>query len=145
MKKPNLGYYVQTINHIVTSSEEVGEEMNGSYELIREAIDTQKLETLTREQLTDIKALFAGGTEKYKMMLTQIQELRPPARVMGIHRKLEKAFADYVQGCQEMVDALQPDEAVVNTELFNLSEKKQDEATDTISFSIQRMTNLLMK
>jgi len=119
--------------------------MNGSYELIREAIDTQKLETLTREQLTDIKALFAGGTEKYKMMLTQIQELRPPARVMGIHRKLEKAFADYVQGCQEMVDALQPDEAVVNTELFNQSEKKQDEATDTISFSIQRMTNLLMK
>jgi len=32
LKKPNLGFYVQKINDVVTPSENVGEEMNPSYE-----------------------------------------------------------------------------------------------------------------
>jgi ssRNA-specific RNase YbeY (16S rRNA maturation enzyme) len=43
-----------------------------------------------------------------------------------------------------MVDAIDADAVSVNVEQFNTSESKQDEATDTISFCIQRVTQLVL-
>lgn len=144
MKKPNLGFYIQKINDVVTASEEIGEEMNPSYELIREAIDSDKVAEVTAEELKSTKELFLSGTEKYRGLLAEIKGLKAPVKVMGIHKKLEKAFTNYVEGCQEMVDAIDVDNNSVNQELFNTSEVKQDEATDLISFCIQRVTQLVM-
>lgn len=144
MKKPNLGFYIQKINDVVTASEEIGEEMNPSYELIREAIDSDKVAEVTAEELKSTKELFLSGTEKYRGLLAEIKGLKAPVKVMGIHKKLEKAFTNYVEGCQEMVDAIDVDNSSVDQELFNTSEAKQDEATDLISFCIQRVTQLVM-
>jgi hypothetical protein len=68
--------------------------------------------------------------------------LKPPAKVIGNHKKFERAFIQYVEGCQEMTDSLLPE---VNEEAFNAAEKKQDEATDKIYKTIQKITNLLLK
>lgn len=144
MKKPNLGYYIQKINDIVTASEEIGEEMNPSYEIIREAIDAGKVADLTEEQLKKTHELFTGGTTKYRAMLSEIKGLKAPVKVMGIHKKLEKAFESYVEGCQEMIDSIDLEKTAVNADKFNASEAKQDEATDNISFCIQRVTQLVM-
>ena len=144
MKKANLGFYIQKINDVVTTSEEVGEEMNPSYETIRGAIDAENTAELTAEELASTKELFLSGTNKYRELLAEIKGLKAPAKVMGIHKKLEKAFADYVNGCQEMVDSIDTEKSAVNEELFNSSEAKQDEATDTISFCIQRVTQLVL-
>lgn len=144
MKKPNLGFYIQKINDIVTNSEKVGEEMNPSYEIVRHAIDTNTLADLTSEQLKEIQDLFASGTKNYAEMLSQLNGLKAPVKVMGIHKKLEKSFENYVSGCQEMVDSIDVDAATVNADMFNKSEEKQDQSTDDISFSIQRMTQIVM-
>ncbi|HCM90720.1 MULTISPECIES: hypothetical protein [Vagococcus] len=144
MKKPNLGYYIQKINDIVTTSEEIGELMNPSYETIRTAIDSDKVANLTGEQLKETQELFLSGTDKYRGLLAEIKGLKAPIKVMGIHKKLEKAFETYVVGCQEMVDSINLEENSVNNEQFNSSETKQDEATDEISFCIQRITQLVM-
>ncbi|MEG0254391.1 hypothetical protein [Vagococcus sp.] len=144
MKKPNLGYYIQKINDIVTASEEVGEEMNPSYEVVREAIDANKVADLTEEQLKSTHELFTNGTTKYREMLGEIKGLNAPIKVMGIHKKLEKAFESYVEGCQEMIDSINLEAVSVDADKFNASEAKQDEATDNISFCIQRVTQLVM-
>ncbi|QIL47097.1 hypothetical protein G7082_00420 [Vagococcus hydrophili] len=144
LKKPNLGYYIQKINDIVTTSEEIGELMNPSYETIRTAIDSKKLADLTSEQLKETKELFMSGTDKYRTLLAEIKGLKAPVKVIGIHKKLEKSFETYVFGCQEMVDSINVEETSVNQEQFNTSETKQDEATDEISFCIQRITQLVM-
>lgn len=144
MKKPNLGFYIQKINDVVTASEQVGEEMNPSYEVIRQAIDTNKVSDLSTEELEKTQELFLSGTNKYRELLTQIQSLKAPAKVIGIHKKLEKSFILYVEGCQEMVDSINVSENTVNEELFNASEAKQDEATDSISFCIHRVTQLVL-
>ena len=144
MKKPNLGFYVQKINDVVTTSENVGEEMNPSYEKVRTAIDNDKLSDLTTDELKEVKELFLSGTNKYRELLAEITSLKAPAKVIGIHKKLEKSFTEYVEGCQEMVDSIDAEAASVNVELFNTSETKQDEATDTISFCIQRVTQLVL-
>ncbi|APB31025.1 MULTISPECIES: hypothetical protein [Vagococcus] len=144
MKKPNVGQYLQVINAVVTESENVGEKMNPSYEIVRNAIDEENLSDLTVEQLTDIKSHFSEGTEEYRVMENTLSHLKAPVRVLGIHKKLEKAFKEYVEGCQEMIDSIDAENAKVDSEAFDLSEAKQDAATDGISFCIQRITQIIM-
>ncbi|MGY3703654.1 hypothetical protein BW731_10400 [Vagococcus martis] len=144
MKKPNVGQYLQVINAVVTESENVGEKMNPSYEIVRKAIDDNELSELTVEQLTEIKNQFTTGTEAYRVMENSLLHLKAPVKVLGIHKKLEKAFKDYVEGCQEMIDSIDAENAKVDSEAFDLSEAKQDAATDGISFCIQRITQIIM-
>lgn len=139
--KPNTGFYVQKINDIVKETEAIGEKMNSNYETIRQAIDEDKLADLTPESLQATTAIFEEGTAKYQAMLTEISQLRPPAKVLGIHKKFEKAYENYVAGCEEMIASIQE---TVDVPAFDAAEAKQDAATDVISFSIQRMTNLLL-
>ena len=42
--RPNLGFYVQTINDIVKTTEDIGEVMNPYYEEVRQAIDKNELQ-----------------------------------------------------------------------------------------------------
>lgn len=142
--KPNLGYYVQNINDIVKETEEVGEKMNDYYEEVRKAIDENKTADLTSERIAEIQHIFQDGTKEYTMMLEKVTQLRPPARVIGIHKKFERSYIEYLAGCNEMILSLDPEKGI-DVDLFNKSEEKQDKATDDISFSITRMSNLLLK
>lgn len=82
--RPNLGFYVQTINDLVKETEKIGETMNPNYEEIRQALDKKKESELSPERLETIEASFKKGTDKYRLMLEQISKLRPPATVMGL-------------------------------------------------------------
>lgn len=142
--RPNLGFYVQTINDIVTDTEKIGESMNPSYEEIRTALDEDKVESLSADKLKEISVLFEEGTNKYRAMAKKISTLRPPAAVMGIHKKFERSYLSYVAGCEEMLQSIDSEKGI-DKKAFDAAEEKQDTATDEISFSIQRMTNLLLK
>lgn len=142
--KPNLGYYVQKINDIVKETEEVGENMNVYYEEIRTAIDEDKTNELAPERIAEIRTIFEEGTKEYTILLEKASQLRPPARVMGIHKKFERSYIEYLNGCTEMVTSLDAEKGV-DVALFDASEEKQDKATDDISFAITRMSNLLLK
>ncbi|GGC77684.1 hypothetical protein [Enterococcus wangshanyuanii] len=142
--KPNLGYYVQNINDIVKETEEVGEKMNDYYEEVRKAIDEDKVTELAPERIVEIQRIFQDGTKEYEAMLSKVTQLRPPARVMGIHKKFERSYIEYLAGCNEMILSLDPEKGI-DVDLFNASEEKQDKATDDISFAITRMSNLLLK
>lgn len=141
---PNIGYYVQTVDRMVKETEEIGEQMHPKYQVIREAIDQKKTAKLTSEELAEIIHLFEEGTEKYRIIAKKISQLRPPVKVIGIHKNFEKAYLSYVAGCEEMIQSIQP-ETGVDSELFDASEEKQDNATEKISSAIQKMTNLLLK
>lgn len=141
---PNIGYYVQSVDNIVKQTEEIGEQMHPKYEMIRQAIDEKKVAELNSEQLTEVVQLFEAGTKQYRAMLKKVSTLRPPAKVMGIHKKFERAYLSYVAGCEEMIQSIDVEKGI-DTDLFEASEKKQDQATDDISLAIQKMTNLLMK
>ena len=70
--RPNLGFYVQTINDIVKTTEDIGEVMNPYYEEVRQAIDKNKVNDLTAERIAEIQAKFKEGTEKYELMLKKV-------------------------------------------------------------------------
>lgn len=141
---PNIGYYVQSVDRMVKETEEIGEQMHPKYQIIRKAIDQKKTAELTAEELAETIHLFEEGTTKYRMILKKISQLRPPAKVMGIHKNFEKAYMAYVAGCEEMIQSLQT-KTGIDPYLFDAAEEKQDEATEKISAAIQKMTNLLIK
>ncbi|MFS0927090.1 hypothetical protein [Enterococcus durans] len=141
---PNMGYYVQAVDRMVKETEEIGETMHPKYQVIGEAIDQNKTADLSSEELTEISGLFKEGTKKYQLILKKISQLRPPAKVMGIHKNFEKAYISYVAGCEEMIQSITTKDGV-DVALFNASEEKQDKATENISSAIQKMTNLLLK
>ena len=143
--KANLGFYIQKINDIVKETETVGETMNPHFEEVRTALDDKKAADLTKEQLATVKEQFTVGTEKYREMSEAIAKLKAPVRVIGIHKKMEKAYSEYVASCDLMVQSIDAESGTINEEQFNQSEEEQDETTDTIAFCIQRMTSLLMK
>lgn len=145
MKKNNLSYYVQKINQVVEETEKNGETMHPFFEIIRSAIDDGKADELSSDQLIEIRGAFEEGVSKYQELLEVIKSLKAPARVLGIHKKLERSYTLYVEGCQEMVDSLSEDGAGVKIEDFNEAEQKQDDVTGKIAFCIQRMTSILLK
>ncbi|MGX7200029.1 hypothetical protein [Enterococcus nangangensis] len=138
--KPNLNFYLQKINTFVQTTEELGEGMNPFYEKVRQAIDDGRTENLTADELTEVHEKFVQGVEAYRQLQEMLTGLRAPAKVMGIHKRLEKTFAKYVAACQKMTTAV---ENQVDADSFDASEKEQDEATDEITFCIQRLTQLL--
>lgn len=142
--RPNLGFYVQTINDIVKTTEDIGEVMNPYYEEVRQAIDKNKVNDLTAERIAEIQAKFKEGTEKYELMLKKVGTLKPTPQVLGIHKKFQHAYTEYVAGCNEMILATDP-ETGIDADLFNASEEKQDQATDELTFAITRMSNILLK
>lgn len=142
--KQNLGYYIQAVNDVVQDTEKIGESMNSYYEELRSAIDDNKVEELSKEKLAEIKEVFEGGTKKYELIMKKIEQLRPPVKVIGIHKKLERSYLEYIAGCKEMTMSLDTENGI-DTKLFDSSEEKQDKATDDISFCITKMSNTLMK
>lgn len=141
--KPNLGFYVQKINDIVTETEAIGDKLNPFFVDVRTSLDNN--EELSSERLTEVHTNFSAGAARYEEMLATITTLKAPVKVIGIHKKLEKAYTSYVAACKDMVDSIDAPAGKVDREKFDDSEKEQDETTDVIAFCIQRMTSLLLK
>lgn len=142
MRRPNLGYYVTMVNTIVTDTEKIGASLHSDFELIRTAIDQEQTATVEEAKRLAILENFQTGTQKYQEMLAKIKQLTPPATIMGIHKTFERAYTDYVAGCEAMVasvtDTIQP-------AAFNAAELAQDQATDEIAGAIQKMTQKVIR
>lgn len=139
--KPNPNFYVQKINQIVKDTEKVGEDMNPNYEEIRGLIDEDNIAELTEERQLEAVEVFKEGTAKYRDFLKTLSSLRAPARVMGAHKKFERSYQNYVDGCQDMIESISNE---VDVKAFDAAEQKQDEATDEIASALQKITSFLM-
>ena len=139
--KPNPNFYAQKINQIVKDTEKVGEDMNPNYEEIRGLIDEDNIAELTEERQLEAVEVFKEGTAKYRDFLKTLSSLHAPARVMGAHKKFERSYQDYVDGCEDMIESISNE---VDVKAFDAAEQKQDEATDGIASALQKITRLLM-
>lgn len=142
--KANLGLYVQTINVIVETTEQTGEDMSPYYEELRVAMDDNKVSEITPERFDEIVEKFKEGTDIYRNLSEQIMRMQPPVKVIGIHKKLERTYLEYVVGCQEMIDSMNIETHSVDQVAFDAAEAKQDETSETITFCITRMTQILL-
>lgn len=141
--KANINYYAQAVNTAITDTEEIGESLNGHFEILKEALDNGKVAEVEAKQLATIKEQFAAGTEKYRSIDAKLNSLKAPVKVIGVHKQLLKSYAEFVRGCQEMTDSIDLDKHSVDTEAFESSEALQDVSSDEMMKSIQRITKIL--
>lgn len=137
---PNLNIYLQKLSTFVEETEQVGEKMNPDYEKVRTAIDEKKTTELSRDDLKAVYDVFAAGVADYVGYQASLTAMRAPAKVIGIHKRLEKTFAKYLAGCQAMLESV---DGKLDVEQFEAAEKEQDEASNGISFCVQRIMQLV--
>lgn len=142
MKQPSLPLYLQSINQIITDTEEVGGEMNPYYKEIRQALDDNQ--EVTAETLAKVHTQFEAGVEKYDQFFAKLEKLRVPAKLMGLHKQLVAAYRSYFAACHDMVEAVNPEKGL-NKEQFEQSEQDQDTYSTKITTVIGRMTAGMMR
>lgn len=64
MKRPDLAYYLTTINTVVTDTEQIGTDLNDAFEEIKGAIENKAAANFDDARRLEIIALFQEGTDK---------------------------------------------------------------------------------
>ncbi|MCF6515626.1 hypothetical protein GSH19_05615 [Lactobacillus sp. S2-2] len=138
MKKKFDVNYGPKLGEIIEDTNNIGEEMNDSYLLVKKYIDDNTIDI----DLVQIQDKFQNGTDKYKRNLVSLKNLKAPIKELGKHNQMISAYEDYVDGCQLMVDSLNDDS--VDEEKFNESEKNQEESSDRVTKVVQRILTSYM-
>lgn len=142
MKPVNIAYYFQTINDVISDTEEMGSKMHPYYESLRKAIDNQ--DEVSKEELAKVETIFEEGCDTYDTYQTKVETLQAPVKLMGLHKKFVKSYSDYVAACHAMLEAVNPEEGL-NIEQFNQAEKEQDDHSQKVSQVVARMATLAMR
>lgn len=134
-------HYGNTINHVIEQTEEMQEKLDPMFQELKEKITSQDLASLSTDRYQEIRQGFAEGVQVYDELLTNLDQAQAPARLMGNHRQLVKAFRDFVEGCREMTESLREDQTIDQPQ-FYAAEAKQDESTERLSKHLARIGQL---
>ncbi len=143
MKPQDLRRYAKTVSDVIDSTQDNGTDLNGDYEALRKAIDSNSVSELGAEKLSEIKAHFQSGTDKYQDNVNKLEQAPVPVKVLGRHKMLIRAYEDYAQACQAMTDSVEPDAGTVNTVQFNQAEKDQESSIEKVSNATTRIMSML--
>jgi hypothetical protein len=137
-----MAQYGYTINTVMSRTDELQDELNPLFIQLREAIDANKVADFDKDDYEDIRSKFAAGTAEYAEMLAKFEKAQVPARFIGNHKLLTKAFAGFVAGCQAMTDSL-GDDKQIDIDAFNAAEKQQDEESEKVSKFLNKIQVLV--
>ena len=138
LKPRDIRTYAKTISDVVEQTSKNSEDLNGDFEVVRKAIDTDKVSDLSQEKLQAIKDHFQSGTDKYNAMVNTLEKVAVPVKLLGKHKQLVHAYEEYAESCQAMTDSISPDSGVdVNN--FNKCESNQDNRVSTFSDTSSRI------
>ncbi len=135
-----FAHYAQLINQIVTDTEAEQDKMSPKFETLKQALLAGTLADFDSAEYATIKTLFADGTAHYQQMLAQLQQAKVPAKLMGNHKLLTAAFADFVAGCDAMVTSLHENPSTFDEAAFSEAEADQDVATSKLMKYIQKIS-----
>ncbi|MYV16226.1 hypothetical protein [Furfurilactobacillus milii] len=137
MKKNLMMVYGQTLSRTIADTEDVQKDLEPYYTKLKTAMDADKLADLSDADFADIQSEFQDGTDRYLSYNDKLKKLQAPARFMGKHQTLKRAYDTYANACQTMTDSLNVKEHTVDTKKFAQAEIDQNEAMDRIIRLIQ--------
>ncbi|KRK47996.1 hypothetical protein GPK34_03185 [Secundilactobacillus kimchicus] len=144
MKQNDMNHYLPKLTEVIQKTEDTGGEMNTDFEKLRTAIDNDSVAALGQATLTEIKTTFQRGTDVYLSNLNELQQAPVPVRLLGRHKQLVAAYRNYQQACQAMVDAIDADGVSVNVDVFNESEREQENMMTKVTSTTQRIMATVM-
>ncbi|WP_179394887.1 hypothetical protein [Lacticaseibacillus absianus] len=137
-----LLHYGQVVNRVITQTEEIQETMSAKFEALRTAIDSETLAAFDSESYAETKAAFSAGTTQYAALGQQLDAVAVPARLMGNHKLMTSAYAEFVAGCAAMTASLNDTPATLDVAAFNAAEAAQDAATGKLMKHLQKVSAL---
>lgn len=134
--------YAKTINQVMDTVESVQDDISPKFEVLRQALDDNKLASVTEADYQTTLDAFNAGTDKYKELLAKLQTAKAPARLVGNHKLLTGAFDDFVNGCVAMIDSMHDKPEALDQAAFDQSEADQDDAQERIMKHLQKISSL---
>lgn len=134
MKKNKMAIYAPLLSDLITNTNKVGEEMSHDYEPLEDAVAKNDYAGI---DLAKTKQTFQDGTDQYQGFLVQLQNADVPAKELGRHSVLTEAYADYVNGCQDMVDSISADK--IDVEAFNAAGQAQQDSIERVFKTAQKI------
>ncbi|MFL2028492.1 hypothetical protein [Loigolactobacillus zhaoyuanensis] len=136
-------HYAQVIDQMLETTEQLTTDLNGDYQLLKEAIATDTVGDISNDQWGSIKANFDQGVAAYQKNLVEVKAVRPIAKAMGIHHLLLAAYTDYVAGCAQMAASVDATAHTIDTAAFTAAEKQQDDSSLAMNKQIARLSQIL--
>ena len=139
-----LHEYGNFIADVVQTTQDTQTALNPKYETIKKHIDDGTLKDMPANEYLEIQGEFQSGVDTYKKTAKEVAEtaMDAPAKLVGTHRSLAKAYANYAESCQLMLDSMK-DNRDVDKDKFEESEKAQDEYAELMSKYLQKIINSL--
>jgi len=135
-------HYGNLINTVITDTENTQESLNPEFEVLRAAIDDQKISDMDGAAYQKTQQDFAEGTAHYQSLLDQLNSAAVPARLIGNHKLLTGSYGRFVDACVAMTKSL-GDNLAIDVEAFNQAEAIQDEETEKITKYLQKISVLV--
>lgn len=133
--------YGRLIDKVMGRVEEIQDWLSPEFEELRHAIDDDKVASVDDDRYAKIQKDFADGTAEYADLLKQFEGASAPARFIGNHKLLTKAFAGFVDGCSAMTKSL-GDGKQIDVAAFDAAEKQQDEETEKVTKHLTKIQML---
>ncbi|BDZ29978.1 hypothetical protein RA086_02230 [Lactiplantibacillus sp. WILCCON 0030] len=143
MRKATMATYMPVLSKVIESTEKMGEELNPSFEKLRQAIDDDAVAKMVPAEFNDIQMEFTDGTEQYQQNLQKLQKAGVPARLIGRHRNLIAAYEAYANACAAMTASLNITDQTVDVAAFNQAEKDQETEMTHVSNDVQRIMTMI--
>lgn len=138
-----LMHYAQLINLIMDDTEAEQDQMSPKFDALKQALLDGTMGAFDTDTYANTITSFQDGTDHYASMLEKLQAAKVPAKLMGNHKLLTNAFADFQKGCQDMVDALHDSPAQFDESAFSLAEADQDAASSRLMKYIQKVSTMM--
>lgn len=144
MRKATVQTYMPVLSRVIESTEKMGEQLNPSFEKLRQAIDADAVAKMVPAEFNDIQMEFSDGTEEYQKNLAQLKKVGVPARLIGRHRNLVAAYEAYANACAAMTASMNVDDQTIDVPAFDQAEKDQEAEMGRVSNDVQRIMSTVM-
>lgn len=134
MKKNKMAIYAPFLSDLITGTNKVGEEMGKTYEPLEEAMKNGDYSSV---DLKKTKETFQSGTDRYQAYLEQLNQVDVPAKELGRHSLLKDAYANYVKGCQNMVDSISDND--IDKDAFEAAGNLQQDSISRVFKTAQKI------
>lgn len=138
-----LMHYAQLINLIMDDTEAEQDQMSPKFDALKQALLDGTMGEFDTDTYAKTIASFQDGTDHYAGMLEKLQAAKVPAKLMGNHKLLTQAFADFQKGCQDMVDSLHDSPTQFDESAFSMAEADQDAASSRLMKYIQKISAMM--
>ena len=142
--RANIQTYAGLISKMTEIMEQTGDQVDPYFQELKKCMQLGQVADLDQSKLTEIKNQFQNATDNYRSIEKDLVEMKAPIKLIGKHQNLKHDYVQYIEECQKMVTAIDPEAKKVDVEAFTASEKAQEEIMGQITKTLTRIMKLLV-